>query len=77
MKSKRKGSRIERGVVTEFQMVGIHAERVPLSGAVGGSFAGDILIEGTYRAEVKARVWRWFHDDRALEGRQRCIIPET
>ena len=53
--SKRKGDRIEREIVNLLKEADIHAERVPLSGAVGGSFAGDILIEGIYRAEVKAR----------------------
>jgi len=53
--SKRKGNRIEREIVNLLNEAGIHAERVPLSGQVGGSFAGDIIIEGMYRAEVKAR----------------------
>ena len=34
---------------------GIEAERVPLSGAAGGSFAGDVIVAGAMRAEVKAR----------------------
>ena len=55
MKSKRKGNRVEREIVNLLKEAGIHAERVPLSGQVGGSFAGDTLIEGIYRAEVKAR----------------------
>ena len=75
--SKRKGDRIEREIVNLLKEAGIHAERVPLPGAVSGSFSGDIVMDGQHRAEVKARAWRWFHDDRALEGRQRCIIPET
>lgn len=34
---------------------GIPAERVPLSGAAGGSYAGDVVIAGRLRGEVKAR----------------------
>ena len=51
----RKGARIERELVNLFQAAGIPAERVPLSGAAGGSFSGDLVIDGRYRAEVKAR----------------------
>lgn len=52
---RRKGSRIEREIVQAHRDRGIHAERVPLSGAVGGSFTGDVVIAGRLRAEVKAR----------------------
>lgn len=53
-----KGARVERKVVDLFQMVGVKAQRVPLSGAAGGQFGGDIMfdIEGWIgKAEVKAR----------------------
>jgi len=53
-----KGARVERKVVDLFEMVGIKAQRVPLSGAAGGQFQGDILfdVEGWIgKAEVKAR----------------------
>jgi Holliday junction resolvase len=55
---KQKGSRVERAIVRLLQDAGFAAERVPLSGSVGGSFAGDITIPllGVDRgAEVKAR----------------------
>ena len=56
MRSKRKGYRIEHEIVERLRAVGIPAERVPLSGAAGGTFAGDIKIGiGNYRAEVKGR----------------------
>ena len=71
--SKRKGNRIEREIVNLLKEAGVHAKRVPLSGQVGGSF----VIEGVYRAEVKARAGRWLRDYRALEGRERCLILET
>lgn len=60
-RSRNKGSRIEREVVHLHIDIGIHAERVPLSGAAGGSFSGDvdIYIDGKDEAplvtEVKAR----------------------
>ena len=43
--SKRKGDRIEREIVNLLKEAGIHAERVPLPGAVGGSFSGDIVMD--------------------------------
>ncbi len=52
---RRKGARIEREVVNQLKAAGIPAERVPLSGAHGGSFAGDVVIDKRWRAEVKAR----------------------
>lgn len=53
--SRNKGQRIERELVHLHVAAGIPAERVPLSGAAGGSFTGDLRIAGTLRAEVKAR----------------------
>lgn len=48
--SRQKGARRER----EFAAL-VEGERVPLSGAAGGSFAGDVLALGGLRFEVKAR----------------------
>ena len=42
--SRQKGDRFERECVALFQAYGLAAERVPLSGAVGGSFSGDLTI---------------------------------
>src|SRR5436189_196991 len=39
-----KGNRLERTIVRLFQEVGIGAERVPLSGSAGGSYAGDFSV---------------------------------
>ena len=55
LKSKRKGNRIERELVQRHKAAGIDAERVPLSGAAGGTFTGDLRIQGDLKAEVKAR----------------------
>jgi hypothetical protein len=52
--ARQKGDRHERKIVNSLKEAGIGAERVPLSGAVGGTFGGDIHI-GSFRAEVKAR----------------------
>jgi hypothetical protein len=54
-RSKRKGDRIEREVVARHRALGLPAQRVPLSGAVGGLFAGDVVVPGVGRIEVKAR----------------------
>jgi hypothetical protein len=53
--SKRKGDRCEREIVNLLRAAGIEAERVPLSGAVGGSYRNDVVIAGRLRAECKAR----------------------
>jgi len=50
-----KGNRVEREIVAKLNDAGIPAERVPLSGAAGGSFTGDIVISDSLRVEVKAR----------------------
>lgn len=43
-KSRDKGASFEREVVNLFQGHGIAAERVPLSGAAGGSYTGDVSL---------------------------------
>ena len=57
-RSGRKGARTERSIVHALKASGIAAVRVPLSGAVGGRFAGDIVLPLLGRdlcVEVKAR----------------------
>ena len=57
-RSRSKGARTERGIVNALKASGIAAVRVPLSGAVGGRFAGDIVLPLMGRdlcVEVKAR----------------------
>ena len=57
-RSRSKGARTERSIVRALQANGIAAVRVPLSGAVGGRFAGDIVLPLMGRdlcVEVKAR----------------------
>lgn len=53
--SRRKGGRVEREIVNALKAAGIPAERVPLSGAAGGSYCGDVVVASRWRAEVKAR----------------------
>jgi hypothetical protein len=74
LKSKSKGNRIEREIVHRHRAAGIDAERVPLSGAAGGSYTGDLRIEGGLVVEVKARAGgdgfktleRWLGDNDLL-----------
>jgi hypothetical protein len=57
-RSRSKGARTERSIVNVLQAHGLAAVRVPLSGAVGGRFAGDIVLLLMGRdlcVEVKAR----------------------
>ena len=43
-RSRDKGARIERAIVHALQAGGFAAERVPLSGAAGGRYSGDIVL---------------------------------
>jgi len=42
-RSRNKGARVERAIVQALQADGFAATRVPLSGAAGGRFAGDVM----------------------------------
>lgn len=72
---KQKGDRFEREIVNTLQEWGIGAERIPLSGAVGGSFAKDItvpVISEDWKGEAKCRkdgfaqLYRWIVGGRLL-----------
>ena len=74
-RSRTKGARTERGIVNALKARGIAAVRVPLSGAAGGRFAGDIALPLLGRdlcAEVKTRadgfreLYCWVTDRDAL-----------
>jgi len=57
-RSRDKGGRREREFVELHRAIGLDAHRVPLSGAVGGQYAGDLRISVrgvTLTAEVKGR----------------------
>jgi len=73
--SRDKGNRGERAIVRMFQDAGIFAERVPLSGAAGGSYTGDLTIavngedwlcESKVRASGFASLYAWLGSNRAL-----------
>lgn len=56
--SRDKGQREELSVVHAFQEAGIGAEKIPLSGAAGGSFCGDVSVpvQGMdWKGECKVR----------------------
>jgi hypothetical protein len=62
----RKGVRVESELVQLLCDLGLPCRRVPLSGAIGGAWSGDINLEmdgQTHKIEVKA--WREF---RTLHG---------
>ncbi len=54
-KQRRKGNRVENQMVKLLHEADIPAQKVPLSGQMGGLFSGDIRIAEQYTAEVKAR----------------------
>lgn len=43
-RSRNKGAREECAIVHAWQEAGFSSERIPLSGAAGGSFSGDVTI---------------------------------
>ncbi len=72
-----KGNRFERALVRLFQDAGFGAERVPLSGSVGGSYSGDIsvpllgrdlVVEAKIRSAGFKSLYTW------LEGRDALIL---
>jgi hypothetical protein len=72
---KQKGTRTERRIVSLCQTGGLAAERIPLSGSVGGRFSGDIsvpllgvdrTVEVKCRASGFAQLYGWLADNFAL-----------
>lgn len=51
-----KGARIERKVVALLEQVGIEAERMPLSGAAGGSYSGDVTFNLPLDNKIKKTI---------------------
>jgi len=75
--SRDKGNRAERALVRFLQERGFAAERVPLSGAAGGSYLGDLTVPllGTDRVvevKVRARGFSQLYD--WLTGRDLLIV---
>ena len=74
-RSRDKGARGERHLVNFLQDHGFAAERIPLSGAAGGKFKGDVttpLLGSDRRLEVKVRadgfreLYGWLDDNFAV-----------
>ena len=70
-----KGAREERLIVNTWQEAGFASERVPLSGAAGGSFKGDVTIpilgtDRVFEAKVRAngfkQLYSWLDDNFGL-----------
>lgn len=76
--SRDKGNRLERFLVNKFQESGFASERVPLSGAAGGTrFSGDVIVPllGIDRvAECKARAGGFAQLYTWLDGADLLII---
>jgi Holliday junction resolvase len=75
--SRQKGNRVERALVHALREAGFAAERVPLSGSVGGRYLGDISVPllGLDRTvEVKARAHGFQQLYAWLEARDILIV---
>jgi hypothetical protein len=75
--SRAKGARGERHFVHLLQAAGFAAERVPLSGAAGGRYVGDVSvpllgIDRTVECKVRARGFRELYG--WLEGRDLLVV---
>jgi Holliday junction resolvase len=71
------GNRAERAVVKFLQARGFAAERIPLSGAAGGSFVGDLTVpvlgvDRCVEVKVRAKGFTQLYD--WLEGRDLLIV---
>lgn len=76
-KSRDKGNRAERALVRAFQNGGLAAERVPLSGATGGRYSGDLTVPILGRdhvVEVKVRATGFSQLYEWLEGRDLLVV---
>ncbi len=86
-KSRDKGAREERAIVNSWQAAGFAAERVPLSGAAGGRFSGDISIpllgsDVTFEAKLRTdgfkQLYRWIEGNYGLmvraDKKERLVI---
>jgi Holliday junction resolvase len=76
-RSREKGARTERAIVHALQAKGFAAARVPLSGAVGGRFGGDVVMSLIGRdlcIEVKARADGFRELYGWLDGRDVLIV---
>lgn len=82
--SRSKGKRFELQAKNDLIAMGIPCERVPLSGAAGGSFTGDLNVtvrNDTWKAECKVRatgfkmLYAWLGSNRLLFVKQDCYEP--
>jgi Holliday junction resolvase len=80
IRSRRKGARVELDIVHRLRDAGFSAEKIPLSGAAGGSFRGDITmpllgidrkIECKARADGFSLLYRW------LEGGNFALVVKA
>ena len=65
--SRAKGDRVEREIVRRLQDHGFAAERVPLSGAAGGKYIGDLSvpllgIDRTVEVKTRSNGFRQLYD---------------
>ena len=72
-KSRRKGYRLEHELEEKLKELGFDAQRVPLSGASGGLFSGDLIVDGKI-AEVKGRADGFKNLYRWLEGKDILFV---
>ncbi len=77
--SRQKGDRLERLVVDTLRAEGLAAERIPLSGSAGGSFAGDVTfpaLGGDWKAECKCRASGFKLVYSALDGNDVVFLKQ-
>ena len=84
-KSRDKGNRLERALVAQLQAAGFGAERVPLSGSLGGRWTGDItlpllgrdlVVEAKTRGNGFRQIYDWIEnrDLLALKANRKDVL---
>jgi len=84
-KEKQKGTRFENLVTKKLLMSGIAAERIPLSGSLGGKYDSDVIIgtpddpkakiECKNRENIAKTTWEWLEGNDYLAIKRNNFIP--
>jgi hypothetical protein len=76
-RAKAKGRRAEHDVVNRHLAIGLHAERVPLSGSLGGKYSDDVdLPYGKGEVKARANAAGWLTIKKWMKGCASLFLKE-